>query len=113
MARMSKEIESEFTPLDAELVAGLAAVEAAFAAVGYPNPALRTLAALAMLEYGKTTRALDRSKWFGALLQVAKVCGGISDDDGIAVDAGEAPGQRSSQMDGTAVFQVDMGGWED
>ena len=113
MARLGKEIESECTPLDADLKAGLAAVEKAFATVGYPNPALGALAALAMLEYRKTDRALDRAKWFGALLQVAKVCGGLSDDEGVSVDAGEAPGQRPSQVDGTAVFEVDMAGWED
>lgn len=113
MARLGKEIESEYEALDAELQGGLVEVEKAFATVGYPNPALGALAALAMLEYRKTDRALDRAKWFGALLQVAKVCGGIGEDDGADVDAGEAPGQRPSQVDGAAVFEVDTAGWED
>lgn len=111
MGRRVKEVE-DVVETDVEVLSQMQAVEGAFAEVGYPNRAMQALAELAMLEYRKADRAIDRSKWFSSLLQVAKVCGNLGEEEleeraesaeqGLAVGA-----QRQHYLD------VDMSGFDD
>lgn len=98
-------------------------VEAAFAVVGYRNPALEALAKLALVEYKQADRAIDRAKWFSSLLQVAKVCAGLSDEgDDSEVDSPLASERTAGRMEVReedhgvstrgAVRQVSFDGWE-
>lgn len=80
MGRREKDVE-DVVQSDVDVLSQLQSVEKAFAEVGYPNVALRGLAELAMLEYRKADRAIDRSKWFSSLLQVAKVCGNLGEEE--------------------------------
>lgn len=106
-----KEVE-DVVETDEEVLSQMQAVEGAFAEVGYPNRAMQALAELAMLEYRKADRAIDRSKWFSSLLQVAKVCGNLGEEEleqrAVAADAGLAVGKQPQHY-----LDVDMSGFDD
>lgn len=113
MGRREKDVE-EIVETDADVLAQLRSVEKAFADVGYPNVALRGLAELAMLEYRKADRAIDRSKWFSSLLQVAKVCGNLGEEEleerqvQTAIQEGHRPVPPP-----VSVWDVDLRGFDD
>lgn len=113
MGRREKDVEST-EEFDADVLVQLRGVEKAFADVGYPNVALRGLAELAMLEYRKADRAIDRSKWFSSLLQVAKVCGNLGEEE-LEERAQFAESSRPA-VAGTppvSVWDVDLRGFDD
>ena len=123
MGRRPAEKEQEVAEIGQDVLRSVEDVEAAFAVVGYRNPALEALAKLALVEYKQADRAIDRAKWFSSLLQVAKVCAGLSDDgDDAEVDialASERTAGRVVTRDEDhgistrgAVRQVDFSGWE-
>lgn len=113
MGRREKVVE-DVVETDADVLAQLRSVEKAFADVGYPNVALRGLAELAMLEYRKADRAIDRSKWFSSLLQVAKVCGNLGEEEleerqvQTAIQEGNRPVPAPM-----SVWDVDLRGFDD
>ena len=113
MGRREKVVEN-VVETDADVLAQLRSVEKAFADVGYPNVALRGLAELAMLEYRKADRAIDRSKWFSSLLQVAKVCGNLGEEEleerqvQTAIQEGNRPVPAPM-----SVWDVDLRGFDD
>ena len=112
VGRREKDVEN-VEQSDVEVIAQLSSVERAFAEVGYPNVALRGLAELAMLEYRKADRAIDRSKWFSSLLQVAKVCGNLGEEEleqrGLQISESNRPVSQQT----ISVWDVDLTGFED
>jgi hypothetical protein len=114
VGRREKDIE-DTVETDADVLAQLRSVEKAFADVGYPNVALRGLAELAMLEYRKADRAIDRSKWFSSLLQVAKVCGNLGEEEleERQVQTAIQEGNRPIPQAPVSVWDVDMRGFDD
>jgi len=113
MGRRVKEVE-EVEESDAEVLSQLHSVEGAFAEVGYPNRAMQALAELAMLEYRKADRAIDRSKWFSSLLQVAKVCGNLGEEEleeraGSVQQEERLPAGKQEQM----LYELDFTGFDD
>lgn len=114
MGRREKDVET-VVETDAEVLSQLQGVEKAFAEVGYPNVALRGLAELAMLEYRKADRAIDRSKWFSSLLQVAKVCGNLGEEEleerqAVAIQEGH---RNVPPPPPVSVWDVDMRGFDE
>jgi len=114
VGRREKDVE-DTVETDADVLAQLRSVEKAFADVGYPNVALRGLAELAMLEYRKADRAIDRSKWFSSLLQVAKVCGNLGEEEleERQVQTAIQEGNRPLPQAPLSVWDVDMRGFDD
>jgi hypothetical protein len=92
------------TPSDppaGEVLRLLGEVERSFEAVGYPNAAMRSLAALAMAEYRLADRTIDRRQWHQQLLSVARACRPEDlDEDGQRVVTGKASSPPPVVMDG-------------
>jgi hypothetical protein len=112
VGRREKDIES-VTESDADVLAQLSSVEKAFADVGYPNVAMRGLAELAMLEYRKADRAIDRSKWFSSLLQVAKVCGNLGEEELEQRNMQISESARPVPQPQISVWDVDLTGFDE
>ena len=112
VGRREKDVEMQ-EDFDADVLAQLQSVQDAFADVGYPNVALRGLAELAMLEYRKADRAIDRSKWFSSLLQVAKVCGNLGEEELEERKISESARPAMSPQQTVSVWEVDLRGFDD
>lgn len=112
VGRREKDVEMQ-EDFDSDVLVQLQGVEKAFADVGYPNVALRGLAELAMLEYRKADRAIDRSKWFSSLLQVAKVCGNLGEEELEERRISESARPAMSPQQTVSVWEVDLRGFED
>lgn len=113
VGRREKDIEMQ-EDFDTDVLVQLQGVERAFAEVGYPNVALRGLAELAMLEYRKSDRAIDRSKWFSSLLQVAKVCGNLGEEEleeRRQISESSRPVPDIAPV--AALYEVDLRGFDD
>lgn len=112
VGRREKDVEMQ-EDFDSDVLAQLQGVEKAFADVGYPNVALRGLAELAMLEYRKADRAIDRSKWFSSLLQVAKVCGNLGEEELEERRISESARPAMSPQQTVSVWEVDLRGFDE
>lgn len=66
--------EREASGIPEEVKAGLDELFEAFSGLRFPNPAMLSLADLALAEYRLAERSIDRKHWHGQLLAVARVC---------------------------------------
>lgn len=68
---------------------------------------------MAMLEYRKADRAIDRSKWFSSLLQVAKVCGNLGEEELEERRAEQKPVVSGPPPQQISVWDVDLRGFDE